>query len=156
MTTTAAKIVPTRQEILAALGLPHGSVLATRADMKLSIVKARGIRSVYDARHVDLPAFEALVEEMAGQGDIVERTGAEWVEKYPAFAPAVIPELKYFATARQDHGMDAYRNRMRRKSLERQADEYARGYLVERHRAEYEALVGEFHAEHAKETERTR
>jgi hypothetical protein len=139
---------PTREDVLAAMAGEVRDGVRTRPEVKLSIVRdVWRVAEVYDTRtaswYVKEKAFANVLAELVADGAVVELTGEELAPL--AITAPVTRSYTYLLLAADHAKLIEARDARRAEALRAQAEEYAKGFLIERHRDEYDALVAEFY-----------
>lgn len=146
------KIIITREMVLDAF--TEGRTFAHRP---LGITDiARNIAEERDAwddpfKVMSRATLNRLLDEMTRSGALVVRTGSEWWSTYGVDWYDRRPSTRYWTTQELAEQWASGRAEEKRAAEEKkrtaEADQYAKGMLVERHRAEYDRYVAEFFAE---------
>jgi hypothetical protein len=153
MTAKTEKIIPTREEVLA---LFNDKSRQTAASHPLTAGEiARYVSSEYPGSDWEDPyknmhrtALIGLIREMADDGALVVRRGAEWREAGMTFYDQR-NIVRYWTTpklaekwAQDRQGAEQADNERKHRQ---EADRYARELLVIRHGKEYDELIEDYH-----------
>ncbi|MDQ1041502.1 hypothetical protein QFZ75_008004 [Streptomyces sp. V3I8] len=109
----------------------------------------RAVEDVQGGTVADYP-FRKLLNALVADGSLTSRHGGGWRGLAPSMYD-VRPNVTYYTRADVLAEWEKARADAKTAALEEQANQYARGFLVERHRDEYEALKAEFYTELEKE-----
>lgn len=153
------KIIPTCDEVLA-LFADEARMAPSSRPLTIGEI-ARYVSSDYPGSNWDDPyknmhrtALLHLVREMVDGGTLVVRTGEEWRRAGKTFYDQR-GIVRYWTTPKLaekwTRQLQEEEESSEKKELQKQADAYAKGLLVERHREEYDGLVAEYFAELKKE-----
>lgn len=152
------KITVTREDVLTALAQHKVSDLNTVADIARWVVTGiYGVEKVYDGAtamwHVRQADLRRLLGDMAADGTLILRTGEEWSDHG---APRWLgrPNGHYYVLPETAEAWAKDKAAKVAEVRRQEADTYAKGMLVERHRPEYDALVAEYYTELEKEQSR--